>query len=158
MDGGVRVITAAQLVGAWRLVSARVSFSDGRPAVQPYGPDGSGSIVYSAEGWMSAVLTEGSRAPLGSTSLETSNRASDADKLAAFESYLSYAGRWRLDGDEVVHSVEMALNPNAVGQEQRRRVRWEGGDLVLSYQRTPPSGTVRTFELTWRRVTEEKAS
>ena len=79
------------------------------------------------------------------------------DKIAAFESYLSYAGRWRLDGDEVVHSVEMALNPNAVGLEQRRRVDWAGEDLVLSYQRTPPSGTVRTFELTWRRVATEMA-
>lgn len=72
-------------------------------------------------------------------------------KAAAYDSYLSYAGRWRVDGDEVVHDVELALVPEVVGQEQRRRARMEGEELVLTYG-VPARHGVARFELRWRRA------
>ena len=96
------------------------------------------------------MLTRSGRAPLGQ-GLETAARATPEAKAAAFDGYLSYAGRWHLDGDDVVHTVEQALVPEVVGREQRRRLLLDGERLILSYVLSARSGIDRTFVLTWRR-------
>ena len=82
---------------------------------------------------------------------ETAHRASDDAKARAFDSYMSYTGRYHLEGDEVVHTVELALTPEAVGQAQRRRLRWEGATLALSYTVQGRQGP-RHYLLSWTRA------
>lgn len=144
-------LSPASLSGAWALVDCRIRYADGRPDRLPFGPDAQGRLLYTESGHMSAVLSRASRAPLGQA-LETSARAAPEAKAAAFDGYLSYSGRWRLDGEEVVHTVEQALVPEVVGREQRRHVRLDGAQLVLSYVVSARSGVDRTFVLTWRRL------
>lgn len=144
-------MTEAELVGAWGLRSFRVVFDDGRPPVFPYGADAMGQIVYTPSGHMSAVLSRRHRELPGSHRLEDAHRASAEARAAAFDSYLSYAGTWRLEGDDVVHAVGFGLVPAAVGAEQRRRVGWDGLTLTLSYRVEGRSGG-RTFELSWHRL------
>lgn len=139
------------LVGAWILASFETTFSDGRPPVAPFGPDATGLLLYTADGHMSATLSRADRAPLAGTTLETTRRADDAAKAAAFDSTLTYAGRWHLSGDDVVHEVCHALSPGIVGQRNRRRATLRDGRLALSYTRGAPSGVTRTFTLVWRR-------
>ncbi len=140
------------LVGSWELLRCEISFSDGRPTVLPYGADARGQLVYAADGRVSAVLSRGDRGPLGVAGLESAAAADASAKAAAFDSYLSYAGRWRLDGDRVIHTVELALVPEVVGRDQVRRVAFDGDQLVLGYERTARSGVERRYRLTWRRV------
>ena len=137
------------LVGAWRLVRFTVD-APHRPPRHPFGPDAHGLLIYSADGHVAAVLSRGARPPLGA-GLETAHRAPDAARAAAFDSYLSYAGRWRIEGDCVVHSVTLALVPDVVGADQVRRARLEGGRLHLDYQRVGRDGRPRTFRLEWTR-------
>lgn len=134
------------MIGAWRL--ARFWVASPRGDRHPFGEDADGLLVYSADGWMSAVLTR--RQPTGGTSLEQSHHLSDEEKAAAFDGYLSYAGRWRVEGDEVVHQLELALVPG-LRAEQRRRFRIEGDRLELEYTVQGASG-VHTFHLHWRRA------
>jgi hypothetical protein len=96
------------------------------------------------------VLSRADRPPLAADRLETTHRAPTDQKAAAFDSYLSYAGRWRLEGGAVVHSVEVALAPNIVGTEQVRSARLEGGRLTLTYD-VPGRDGSRTFHLEWTR-------
>lgn len=142
-------MTAQELVGAWTLVSFVVR-RDGRPDRFPFGPDARGLIVYEPSGWMSAVLSAADRSS-GATRLEDAHRVGEAEKAHAYDSYLSYAGRWRLEGGEVVHDVELALVPEVVGQSQRRRAAWDGEELVLAYEVAGRRGPAR-FELRWRRA------
>lgn len=137
------------IVGTWDLVAFTTTFSDGRPVQHPYGERPVGRIVYTGDGHVSAVLSRADRA--GGTDLETAFRATEAEKAAWFDSYLSYAGRWRVEGDEVVHTLELALLPSMVGSEVRRRFVLDQERLVLCYTRTPRSGVTRTFTLTWER-------
>jgi len=141
-------VTPEELVGAWSLVSFVVR-RDGRSDRYPFGDDAEGLIVYEPSGRMSAVLSARGRSS-GATRLEDAHRVRVEAKAASYDSYLSYAGRWRLEGDEVVHDVELALVPEVVGQEQRRRVRLDGDELVLSYEVEGRRGMAR-FELRWRR-------
>jgi len=141
-------VSPERLLGAWSLVSFVVR-RDGQPDRFPFGDDAVGLIVYEPSGRMSAVLSARERSS-GATRLEDAHRVSAEAKAASYDSYLSYAGRWRIDGDEVVHDVELALVPEVGGREQRRRVRLDGDELVLSYDVDGRRGVAR-FELRWRR-------
>jgi len=144
------VIRPADLIGAWRLQGFVIRFSDDRPPLYPFGEEARGVIVYSADGTMSAVLSRADRPPLAQR-LETAGKAPLAARAAAFDSYLSYAGRWTLDGETVTHHVDLALVPDAVGARQQRRAVLDGDRLTLSYAITARSGIVRRYTLDWRR-------
>lgn len=66
--------------------------------------------------------------------------------------YHTYCGRYRLEEDRVVHSVEMCLCPNLLGSKQVRYYRFDADRLILS---TPPvvrAGVTGVAELIWRKV------
>jgi len=143
-----------RLVGSWELTSFHVEADDGRPRRFPFGVDAVGRVVYAADGHMMAVLsaaqpTQGDRA-----ALETAHHASESEKARAFDRYLSYSGRWRVDGDRVHHDVDLALVPGLTGQTLTRRFQLAAGPpvgLTLSYSRTSRRGTTHRFVLVWHR-------
>jgi Lipocalin-like domain len=142
------------LLGAWHLQCWDISYSDGRAPTYPYGTDATGLIVYSSDGWMNACIARGHRARLSSDSVR---QAPEAQRLAAFESYFSYAGPYTLREHQgqlqVVHAVTMSLNPNFVGTQQVRNMQFDAeGRLTLSADDTAPnSDVVRHHRLLWRR-------
>lgn len=141
--------SSQDLQGAWRLRSWRIRYADGRAPTAPFGEQPDGLLVYSADGWMSAAVCRGERAPLPPGQ---SPRAADADAVTeAFRSYFHYAGPYRVEGDRVVHSVRLSLNPGFVGTEQVRQVQLDGGLLTLSGEERV-GGAVRRHELVWRRA------
>lgn len=129
-----------------------LDFDDDRPDLEPFGPGATGWLLYTPTR-MAAVLSRADRPPLDVPRLEAAHRASDDDKARAFDSYLSYAGTWRLEstdtGPVMVHAVTEALVPNIVGLEQRRHVDLAGDRLVLSYR-----GGAKTYRLSWTRTPE----
>ena len=68
--------------------------------------------------------------------------------------YVSYAGRWRLTGETVHHTVALSLVPEVAGQTLSRRASLSDGQLSLSYDLTPRSGVTRHYLLLWRRPRE----
>lgn len=143
------------LLGVWQLLRWEIAYDDGRPATYPYGADASGLILYTHDGAMSACIARAGRAPLSSASVRS---APQAQRLAAFESYFQYAGTYEIQphpegGQQVVHRVSHALNPNFVGTEQVRRMALgSDGTLTLSASDTVPGSQVlRHHRLIWRR-------
>lgn len=136
------------LIGSWRLVAMENRFADGRVRY-PYGRVARGYILYTAEGKMSATIMGGDRVPFGA---EFGRGEGVAEKAAAFEGYLSYAGRYTFAGDRVIHHVEVALIPDWVGTDLIRLVEFRDDQLILS---TPPSTrgeTTRATVIIWQRV------
>ncbi|MFN0164273.1 MAG: lipocalin-like domain-containing protein [Burkholderiales bacterium] len=138
------------LVGAWHLVRWQVTYGDGRPPTNPLGLDATGIIAYTPDGWMNASMARAGRKPLSSESART---APAEERLAAFDSFFSYGGRYRIEGMHVIHSVTIAHNPNMVGTEQRRRMEFGAdGTLTLAADDTVPGSSVtRHHRLVWRR-------
>jgi Lipocalin-like domain len=138
----------APLVGTWRLITFRGRNAEGdvRPAL---GENPRGLLVYTADGYMIAILSEGGRRPFNSRDF---SGGTPEEALAAVNSYISYSGRYEVDGDTVTHHVEMSLFPNWVGQDQTRRLRITEDKLVLSTPTYSVSGNEWTFELVWERV------
>lgn len=142
------------LVGTWHLVRWDISYGDGRAPTLPFGAAATGLILYTHDGSMSACIAQAGRAKLSSESVRS---APVDERLAAFESFFQYAGRYRIqqqDGRlQVVHSVTQSLNPNFVGTEQARWIDWPApGQLALSASDTVPGTAVaRHHRLLWQR-------
>jgi hypothetical protein len=142
------------LIGTWRLVEWTFTVDDSRPT-RPWGGNPSGLLMYTEDGRMSATLMSLGR-PAAPT--RTLSAAPIGIRAAAAAGYLSYAGSYSMDGDDVLHHIELSLMPNWVGTTERRLVDWvpsdSGFDLVLS---TPPTrtdgGRTAVNRLRWERLT-----
>lgn len=155
-------LTTPSLVGAWTLVRWEIGYSDGRSPTYPFGPDATGLICYTHDGWMNACIARADRPRLSS---DTPRSAPAQEQLAAFGSFFQYAGRYTVrdapadaghghGAQQVVHQVTHALNPNFVGQDQVRDIQFEGaGNLTLSAsEHAPGRSLVRHHRLLWRRA------
>ena len=140
-------LTPAQFIGAWSLASWRIEYSDGR-VTHPFGEDAIGQILYSADGQMSATVSAARRKSLGTGNIR---RASPAEKAAAYESYFHYAGTWRIDGEYVIHTVEIGLNPDFVSSEQRRLAQFQARRLRLSAHEDIGKSAARHHILDWEK-------
>ncbi len=139
-------LAADELVGSWHLLRWQCIYEDGS-ATEPFGAGAEGLLLYSADGWMSACIMSRGRARL---SVANPREAPEAERIAAFDGYFSYAGRWSILDHRVQHEVTLALNPGMVGTLQLREARLEGRELTLSAEE-PARGGTRTHRLVWRR-------
>ncbi len=153
----------SRLLGHWRLVHWRIAYSDGRPDSFPFGEGAVGVICYTPQDWMSASIAHAQRAPI---QVDSMRAASAADQAKAFTSFFHYAGPFHVrasaladSGAEVVHRVEMSLNPNFVGSEQVRQIQFVGSDgLELSAREMDAaSGKSRHHRLLWQRAVKAGA-
>ncbi|MCC6171264.1 MAG: lipocalin-like domain-containing protein [Gammaproteobacteria bacterium] len=149
-------LTADAIVGSWHLVRWSIEYPDGRPPALPFGADALGLIVYAPDGWMTATMCRRRRAGL---SASTAAGASSESKARAFDEYLSYGGRWHVDGDVVVHEVMVSMNPALLGVPQRRLARLDATgthlDLVAE-ERDAASGRSRLHRIAWMRKIDRK--
>ena len=91
------MITEQDITGTWILVArGNDDPEDARVSIERYGRDPRGMVIISPDGWMNASLCHGERPPLsGDPAWHTD--APDADRLSAYDTYISYGGRWRLE-------------------------------------------------------------
>jgi hypothetical protein len=121
-------MTKDDLVGTWRFVDFRlIDARDGR-VTHPWGADHAGQIVYTADGFMSVLM----RNPRG---------------------MLGYCGPYTIEGDAVVHHIELATDPKLVGTAQRRRVALEGRRVTLTSEESLYGGAGTHANLVWERAT-----
>ena len=141
--------TPADLAGAWRLDNWRISFSDDRPDTYPYGEDAKGYLIYEPSGRMAVMVSNNDRPAISDANIR---RAPVEEKVAAFDTFFGYCGTWALKDGQMVHSVEMSLNPNFVGTDQVRGIEYTPGALTLIEQSTTRTGAVMRNQLAWRKI------
>lgn len=131
-----------QLVGSYKLVFYVSYDREGKETKLPYSV---GQISYDRAGRMSAQLMRDDRPRF------TSNPASEAERAAAYSSFISYFGRYVIDPARrtVTHHVEGALSPGMVGQGLVRHFELspDGRTLFLSVK----DGERVTGRLRWDR-------
>lgn len=115
----LRADDSAKLLGTWKLVSYETEFQDGRPRQAVFGANPRGYLVYTAEGrQMVLIEAEGRKPP-----------ASAEDRVALFNSMISWSGTYKLEGDRHVLKIDSALNPALVGAERLSTIKVEGDRL-----------------------------
>ena len=143
------------LIGTWFLQEWDCTLNE-KFHNHPFGKDAQGMISYSPGGRMSAILMKSNRESLTVPNLI---QASAEEKLSVVDGYVSYAGKWRVEGDQVIHSVDFSLLPNWIGTDLIRTISWtkefsaadEQPHLILS---TAPqatrSGKIIVNRLRWK--------
>ena len=116
------------VAGAWRLMS--FVFTDAAGGTHhPLGRSPRGSLLITPNGYLSLIFIAADRPNFAEPDLLD---GSAAEKAAAAAGYVSFGGPCRVDGDEVVVTVEHSFFPNWTGSEQRRRFSLAGDILTLS--------------------------
>ena len=111
-------------------------------------------IMYSPDGYMSVVSMPNGRSPTAQWSGGPDlNAATPEERAEAAKGMVCYAGRYELQDGVLHHHVEMALNPNAVGQTIVRRADLSGSDLTLS---SVPDAQGNYRRIRWRRVGSDR--
>jgi len=140
-----RHIDKAKLLGRWRIVEWVQRYDDGRERY-PFGRAPQGFIQYDPERMFCFVSSPG-RQPLRGSQWDVP----EADRAAAYSSCFAYSGTYELAGDEILHKVDLSLNPNWVGTIQRRRAAFREGRLVIAARMEEGTTEARTAELVWQR-------
>jgi len=143
-----RDMTHNPIVGAWRLVSFELRSEEGQVSY-PLGRDPVGYIMYTEGGYMSVAFMSADRPEFASGD---SLGATTEEKVAAHDTFWSYCGRYGVQGDRVIHHIEVSSFPNWTGEDQERAFALEGNRLSLS---TPPhlvAGLQQTAHLVWERA------
>jgi len=147
-------MSAGDLVGVWELVAYEQQGADGTRSL-PYGKEPQGQLMYTASGHMSASIMASGRPVLGMPPEFLRQERSALKRLKGaltlFKgavAHVSYAGRYHLDGDVIVHQVNAASFADWVGTELRRHMALDGGRLVLSFRDAVNVDNT----LSWRRL------
>ena len=108
-----------------------------------------GFLTYTEDGRVTALISYGGRKPL---SIGAKLPVLLEEQAEAFTTFLAYGGRYRLSGDNVIHSVEISLIQNYVNKELVRSIKFQGDQIVLVTPPTVINGKLQTFELVWQRL------
>jgi hypothetical protein len=136
------------LTGTWRLKSFVREIAGTGERQNQLGEHPQGFLGYSQDGRMYAMLVAGDRIKSGEEA------PTDAERISLHKSMISYAGTYTIDGDKVVHHVDISWNGSRTGTGQVRFYKLEGDTLTI---RTPPNkspidGRQGVRILVWERV------
>jgi hypothetical protein len=107
-------------------------------------------IMYSPDGYVGVLSGPANRKKVsGSDNRTDLNGATVEERAEAAAGLTCYAGHYEVKDGSVFHHIEMALNPNLVGQTLIRRVHIDGPDLTLS---SVPDKDGNYRRIKWRKV------
>ncbi len=112
------------------------------------GPNPFGYINYAPDSRvMVFVLRSGRPRP-------SSNLPSEAEKVALFDSMFAYVGRYEVEANRVVHTLDGSWNELWTGTHQTRLLSFEDGHLIYRTPETvdPMDGKLCTYKVTFERA------
>jgi len=124
----------SKFLGTWKLVDVDREIADSGEKLDQ-GVVQTGFICYTAEPRMMVIIRRSRPGQPG-------------------QEITSYAGPWTIEGDAVIHHVEMATRESWVGTDQVRGFAFEEDRLILSPPVSPDytHGSVTRRSLTWRKL------
>ena len=139
-----------QLVGSWQLVSASSVSRSGERNETPYGIAPVGILIYASNRRVTSLISYGGRKPL-------SMKATPEEQVEAFNTFLAYTGRYSVDGDKIIHHIEISSVQNYVGKDLVRTMKLDANRLILNTPPTMVNGKFQSIELSWQRLSDDAA-
>jgi hypothetical protein len=133
------------LLGNWKLVSWQV-IVDGEPPHNPFGTHPKGYLMLTPQGRSIAITTAEHRV----------GGIGDRERAELHRSMLAYTGRYRIEGNDFITTVEASWNESWNGCEQRRHFRVEDDRLYIESAPAPSiifPGKTDYRRLVWERDT-----
>jgi len=142
------VVSKKEFIGTWKLLSYEVRWANGK-VTYPFGEKPEGRLTYTENGCVSVNIMAMNRHNFEARELKL---GTSEEKAAAADTYISYSGRYSLEGDKIKHFVEVGLFPNWVGKDQIRTFDIRGNKLALKTIPDPRDEQGRQGYLIWERV------
>ena len=123
---------APRLIGSWRLISFQTKVvGEDAPPRELFGPRPFGRLILTPARTMAAFIAKPDRKP----------PANEAEAAALLSSMIAYTGKFRLEGDKFVTTVDGAWNEIYKAHEQVRYFTVDGNTLNIRTAEMP-SGTL----------------
>lgn len=131
------------LIGTWEIVSYTMMENDGSISY-PLGADCKAYLIYTEDGHVSAQMTSLGRKPYASGDLHVGTLE---EMAAAAHGYMAYCGTYtlKLEKSEVIHNIELSMNPCWEDQSQVRHLDYDDEFLTITTD-------VNGGKLIWRKV------
>jgi hypothetical protein len=134
------------LLGTWKLKAYLVTTAAGA-APAPFGVNPTGYLRYCDDGRMQVIGAAKDRTPPGGAA------PTDAERAALYDSMFAYAGSYSVQGNKVIHHVDVSWNESWTGTEQIRLFEVSGNTLTLSTRIADPStGVESSYALIWEKL------
>ena len=137
-----RAADPAALIGNWKLVSWQVVVGD--ETLNPFGSQPKGYLILTREGRSMALTTAVDRKPGDGV----------VERAALQKSMLAYTGKFRVEGDDFITTVDISWNEIWNGTEQRRHYRVEGDRLFI--ESAPAPSILYPGRIDFRRIVWER--
>lgn len=138
-----------ELQGHWAVVSWAQIYDDGRRAY-PLGQSLTGFLRYDPDGRMACMIADTNRQRLSGGQFTSP----DTEMLGACRGFFAYAGTYKIDGNTVLHQVDISLFPNWEGGVQKRQVELADGKLTIAARLEEGTSEARTAMLTWQKSSD----
>ena len=140
-------MTTNTIAGVWKLKKYSRRFLDTNEVRSDMLPQA--YILYTPGGFMMSITVEEKREPPAGVVL------TDEERVRLFKSIISaYSGRYTVEGDTVIHDVELSWNEAWTGTRQVRKFKVNGDELII--ETTPRTAGTNTRQfintLTWERT------
>ncbi len=138
----------APLVGTWKLVSSTRKDVESGEESRTFGSHPTGFLNYSADGRVMVIMVGDNRKPPGGPV------PTEPEMVALFKSALAYAGRYTVEGNQVIHHVEASTDPLRAGTGLVRSFSLDGKVLTLTAApaRYWMDGRVSVLTIVWEKM------
>ena len=141
------------ILGGWSLRRYHEQPQGQETPNYPLGEDAEGLLIYTADGFMSAVLMRANRPPFASGDWFGPSR----EEVVAASAFVAYSGPFVVDeaARTITHDIAISFFPNLIGQRQVRVAGVQENDLTLT-----PAAPIRSGgrlvapQLRWRRANQ----
>jgi hypothetical protein len=138
-----------RLVGSYRLLSFE-NFADDGEVARPFGDNPKGFAIYTAEHLMTAIMMRADRPNFADGDILA---ATESERVDAFATASSFAGRWEIVDDQIVHHLDVTTYPNWTGTLQYRNFELSDTHFTLFPPRMLMHGKIRRGEVRFERIT-----
>ncbi len=138
----------APLVGTWKLVSSTRTDVESGEESRTFGSHPTGFLNYSADGRVMVIMVGDHRKP------PSGPVPTEPEMIAWFKSALAYAGRYTVEGNQVIHHVEASTDPWRAGTRLVRSFSLDGKVLTLNAApaRYWMDGRVSVLTIVWEKM------
>lgn len=114
------------IVGTWRIQTFVREVAATGQRYNEFGAKPDGYITYLPDGHMHVILVADNRVK------PTSAATTEAEKAKLFGTMIAYAGTYRIEGDKVVHDIEVSWNQLWTGSQHVRFFKVDGDTLTIA--------------------------
>jgi hypothetical protein len=137
-----------EIYGTWRLLSWTRHVVGAEESADALGTAPRGFLSYGRDGRMLAMIVKANRPKSTDPA-----KMPDEKRAELFKTMLAYGGTFRIEGDQVVHNVDISWNETWTGTAQVRNFRIEGRRLTISVDpQVGFDGREATAVLQWEKV------